>query len=123
MLEESYNDLFNEENIPESNFFKFETPGDKVAGILVETEDKPAKDNFPPQRVFTLKQADGTFVKVGISLGKAYVIARAAQARMGDLLGFEYKKDVPSQTKGFAPAKSIEVYVKHINNSEENADF
>ena len=120
MSEESYNVLFNEENVPESNFFKFSEVGDKVGGILVESEDKPAKDQFPPQRVFTLKQEDGTFIKVGIAMSKSYVISRAAQAKFGDLLGFEFKKEIPSATKGFAPAKSIEVYVKHQENKEED---
>ena len=124
-MSDTYNDLFNEENVPESNFFKFEKVGDKVAGILVEVDDKPAKDHFPPQRVFTLKQEDDTFVKVGIPMTKDYVISRAGQAKFGDLLGFEFKKEIPSVTKGFSPAKSIEVYVKHINegNNEEKADF
>ena len=114
MPEESYDGLFSEGNIPESNFFKFENVGDKVGGILVESEDKPAKDNFPAQRVFTLKQEDGSFVKVGISLLKSYVISRASQAQFGDLLGFEFKKEIPASVKGFSPAKSIEVYVKHL---------
>jgi len=116
-------DLFNEENIPESNWFKFEKIGDKVAGILVEIQDKPAKDVFGPQRVFTLKQPDGELVNVGIALAKDYIIGRANSAKLGDVLGFEFKAEVPSATKGFAPAKSIEVYVKHIaSNLDELAD-
>ena len=74
-----------------------------------------ALPRFGPQRIFSLKQEDGSIFKVGISLAKDYVIGRANSAKMGDLLGFEYKKDVPStRGKGFAAAKSIEVYVKHI---------
>ena len=113
-------DLLNEENIPASNFFKFDKIGAKVSGILVAVEDKPGRDGFGPQRVFSLKQEDGTILKVGIALSKDYVIGRANSAKMGDLLGFEYKKDVPSaRGKGFASAKSIEVYVKHIAQPEE----
>lgn len=106
--------LYSDENIPESNWFKFEKVGDKVGGVLVETKDKPAKDQFPAQRVFTLKQKDGELVNVGISLNKEYIVGRANAAKMGDTLGFEFKKEVASATKGFAPAKSIEVYVKHV---------
>src|SRR3990167_4584715 len=106
-------DLWNEENIPSSNFFKFDKIGARVSGNLVAVEDKPGKDGFGPQRVFSLKQEDGSIFKVGISLAKDYVIGRANSAKMGDLVGFEYKKDVPStRGKGFAAAKSIEVYVK-----------
>lgn len=113
-------DLFSEENIPESNWFKFENVGDKVAGTLVEIKDKPAKDAFPAQRVFTLKKPDGELVNVGISLNKDYIIGRANSAKLGDMLGFSFVKEIPSATKGFSPAKSIEVYVKHIENKEED---
>ncbi len=107
-------DLFDEKNVPESNWFKFEKVGDKIGGTLVEVKDKPAVGVYPAQRVFTLKQTDGDMVNVGISMNKDYIIGRANSAKMGDILGFEFKKEVPSATKGFAPAKSIEVYVKHI---------
>lgn len=114
MSEKKVDDLFNTENIPESNWFKFEKVGDQVGGILVEVADKAAKDIFPAQRVFTLKQEDGEFIKVGIDLRKDYVIGRANTAKMGDKLGFKFTKEVPSATKGFAAAKSIEVFVQHI---------
>ena len=107
-------DLFSEDNKPESNWFKFEKVGDKVMGYLVAVQDKPGVDPFPAQRVFTLKRKDGELVNVGISLKKDYIIGRANTAKMGDVLGFEFVKEIPSSTKGFGPAKSIEVYVKHI---------
>jgi hypothetical protein len=112
-------DLFNEENIPESNWFKFEKVGDKVAGTLVAVTDKPAKDIFKPQRVFTLKKPNGDLVNVGVAMDKDYIIGRANTAKLGDILGFQFVKEVPSATKGFAPAKSIEVYVKHVERPEE----
>ncbi len=114
MAQDEIDALFNEENVPESNWFKFEKVGDKIGGILVEIKDKPAKDKFAAQRVFTLKKSDGELMNVGISLEKDYIIGRANSAKLGDILGFEFKKEVPSATKGYAPAKSIEVYVKHI---------
>jgi len=106
--------LFSEENIPESSWAKFLKVGDSYAGILVEVKDKPAKDAFAPQRVYTLKQKDGELINVGISSEKEYIIGRANSAKLGDILGFKFIKEVPSATKGYAPAKSIEVYVKHI---------
>lgn len=117
MEEDVTKDLFNEENVPESNWFKFEKVGDKVGGVLVETKDKPAQGVYGPQRVFTLKKSDGEFVHVGIPLNKDYVIGRANTAKLGDILGFAFVKEVPSATKGFAAAKSIEVYVKHVEAS------
>lgn len=119
---DTLDDLFAEDNIPESNFFKFEKVGDKVGGILVEVQDKPGKDPFPAQRVYTLKQKDGSLINVGIALHKDYIIGRANTAKLGDLLGFEFVKEIPPSNKGFHPAKSIEVYVKHVA-SEEDVPF
>ena len=112
---ESFDDVFKDENKPESNWFKFEKVGDKIAGVLVEVKDKPAQGVFGPQRVFSLKQKDESIVNVGIPMNKDYVIGRANSAKMGDILGFQFMKEIPSQTKGFAPAKSLEVYVVHAN--------
>lgn len=119
MNAEDINKVFSDENIPESNWFKFEKVGDKVAGTLVEVKDRPAKPPFGASRAFTLKQADGNLVNVSFELKKDYVIGRANSAKLGDILGFQFVKEVPSQTKGFAPAKSIEVYVKHVEPVED----
>ncbi len=118
-MDNSLDDLFKDDNVPESNWFKFDKVGDRVGGTLVETKDKPASGVFGPQRVFSLKRADGEIVHVGIPLNKDYVIGRANSAKLGDVLGFEFVKEVPSATKGFAAAKSIEVYVKHNESPEE----
>jgi hypothetical protein len=116
--EDIFDGLYSDENIPESNWAKFEKVGDHYEGILVEIKDKPAKDVFPAQRVYSLKQKDGEIVNVGIGLNKDYVIGRANSAKMGDILGFKFVKEVPSATKGFAAAKSIEVFVKHVEGNE-----
>lgn len=120
--EKDLDDLFSDENIPESNFFKFEKVGDTVGGTLVEIQDKEGKDGFPPQRVFSLKQEDESVIKVGISLQKDYVIGRANTAKMGDKLGFKFEKEIPASKKGFHPAKSIEVFVKHIAQREDEKE-
>ena len=116
-------DLFNEENVPPSNWFKFDKVGVKVSGTLVSTDDKPERDGMPSQMVYTLKQKDGTFVNVGIAKHKDYVVMRANTARMGDVLGFEYKKDIPAKVKGHHPAKSIEVYVKKTAQGEAQPEM
>lgn len=122
-MDNSLDDLFKSDNVPESNWFKFEKVGDRVGGTLVEIKEKPASGVFGPQRVFSLKKADGEIVHVGIPLNKDYVIGRANTAKLGDVLGFEFTKEIPSQTKGFAPAKSIEVYVKHVEAQPEEVPF
>lgn len=106
------NDLFSEENKPESNWAKFEKVGDAYSGTLVGVSDKEGVGNYPAQRVYELRQEDGSIVNVGISEHKSYVTSRANQAQMGDELGFQFAKEVPSQTKGNAPAKSIEVFIR-----------
>lgn len=104
-------DIFSDDNVPASNWFKFEDVGDRIAGELLEIQDRPAKDQFGPSRVFTLKTKDNNIWNVSIPIAKTYVIGRAARAAVGDTLGFEFKKEVKSATKGFAPAKSLEVYL------------
>lgn len=116
-------DLFKEENVPESNWFKFEKVGDKVGGVLVEVQDRPAKDVFPASRVYKLKQPDDSLINVSISLNRDYVIGRANSAKLGDILGFAFVKEIPSATKGFAAAKSLEVYVKHTESAVEDVPF
>ncbi|MEA3429843.1 MAG: hypothetical protein U9R08_01075 [Nanoarchaeota archaeon] len=70
--------------------------------------------------MYVLKKDDGEDVNVGISINKSYVVSRANKAEVGDTLGFKFEKEVPSATKGNAPAKSIEVY---LVKGEEGIDF
>jgi hypothetical protein len=114
-------DLFTEDNVPASSFVKFKKVGDRFSGELVEVKDKDEKPPFPAQRVYVLKQKDGSLINVGIPLNKDYVIGRANTAKMGDILGFEFKKEIPAKTPGFAAAKSIEVYVRHVERADEEA--
>lgn len=115
MSDNVFDDLISEDNKPKSNWFKFEKVGDTAMGILVELKDKPAQDDFKAQRVFVLKQKDGTLLNVGISIDKDYVLGRANTAKLGDAIAFKFEKEIPASKKGFKPAKSIEVYVKHLS--------
>src|SRR5690606_8974371 len=107
--------------IPQSNWFKFEKVGDKVSGEVLEISEKPAKDDFPAQRCFLLKQANGEQINVGIKVTSDYLMGRTNNVAPGDLIGFEFKKEIPPSKKGFNPAKSIEVYVKKQAPREEPA--
>lgn len=107
-------DIFNEENIPASNWFKFEKVGDKVGGEVVGvSEKKSSNPTFPDQRVFEIKKADGEIVNVGIKTTSDYLMTRTKNVKPGDKIGFEFKKEIPAKVKGYSPAKSIEVYVVH----------
>lgn len=128
MAELNEEELFNEDNVPESNWFKFDKPGDRVSGTLVSMEFKKSNSPaLPDQRVFVLKQKDGSLVNVGISMKKDYIIGRTNNIKLDDhdyLVGFEFKKEVASTLgKGYAPAKSIEVYVKQLPKALENEQF
>lgn len=106
---------FDEGDKAQANWFSFDKVGARIAGEVMDISEKPGKDAFPAQRVFVLKQSDGELVNVGISMNKDYVIQRTNRVRPGDKLGFEYTKDIPASTKGYAPAKSIEVYWKQVD--------
>lgn len=105
-------DLFDKDNIPESNWFKFNKVGDKCGGIVVSIAEKPERDGKPAQRVFGLKQKDGTIINVGLKKTSDYLMGRTNQVKPGDMLGLEFTKEIPAKKKGYSPAKSIEVYVK-----------
>ncbi len=101
---------FSADEKAEAQWAKFDRIGARYSGVVEEVYEKPGQDAFPAQRVFVLKQSDGEIINVGISMNKDYVIQRTNRVQPGDKLGFEYTKDIPASTKGYAPAKSIEVY-------------
>lgn len=107
---------FDEKDIPQSAWFKFLKEGDSISGEVVGLSEKKSTDpQFPDQRIFHLKKKDGSVMNVGIPVTKDYIISRTNNVKLGDLIKFEFKKSIPStKGKGFAPAKSIEVYVKHV---------
>lgn len=121
----SKDELFNDENVPESNWFKFEKVGDKVSGIVAENpsvKEDPSGE-FGPQRVFKLQQEDGSIINVGISMKKDYVIQRTNHVRQGDKVGFLFKEEIPASKKGYAPAKSIVPYVQTTPEGDQQREI
>jgi hypothetical protein len=116
-------DLFDEDNEVESNWFSFDEVGDKIAGTLKE-KDYQECDEFPDQHVYRLETPDGQVVNVGISVSKEGTIQRAEQAAIGDTLGFEFHEEKEPSNPAYDPYKLIKVYVRHNEDStdEENAD-
>lgn len=111
-------DIFNEENVPESNWFKFVKPGDKVSGVVLDVFEKEGTGDFPAQKVFVLKQKDGEEVNVGVSVEKDFVIQRTNKVRAGDKLGFKFEKEIPASKKGYSPAKSIIPFVVYTDEGD-----
>lgn len=123
--DKTQDDIFNDDNKPESNWFKFEKVGDKVSGVLAENPRvKPDTSGvYGDQRVFVLTQSDGSTVNVGIRMDKDYIIQRTNDVRQGDKIGFEFAKEIPAKKKGYSPAKSIEVYVVKTEEGDRAREF
>jgi len=117
-------ELFDAKNIPESNWFKFEKVGDRVMGEVVEMFDKTSTNpQYPDQRVFIIKQKNGELINVGLKKTSDYLMGRTNGVALGDMVGFEFKAEIPAKVKGYAKAKSIEVYVKKGAPKVEGGNF
>lgn len=103
-------DLFSKDNVPESNWFKFDKIGARVGGTVMDMFDKAASGDFGAQRVFVLKQSDGSMMNVGIKSDNDFLMGRTNMVQVGDRLGFEFEKEIPAKVKGHHPAKSIVPY-------------
>lgn len=112
---------FTEDNIPQSNWMKFEKVGDYIKGTLVKKTFKEAQGKFEAQTVYELVNCEGTqngvkmeltpdeTVFVGIS--KDFVNDRLSKVTEGIRMGLRFTEEIPSKTKGYAPAKSLMPYV------------
>jgi len=111
-------DIFNDNNIPASNWFKFEKVGDKVGGIVVSRRDKDAVGTMPAQITFLLKNVSGimngeAFSEAEMNVGvkdNDFFRPRLAKVQAGDKLGFHFKEEIASRVKGNHPAKSIQPF-------------
>jgi hypothetical protein len=110
---------------PESNWFKMEKVGDTVSGRLVQNPyiKKDTSGDFGDQRVFEIEQTDGKVVNFGVRLDKNYLISRSNDLRQGDMVKFEFVKEIPAAKKGHHPAKSIEIYVRKTEEGDKMREF
>lgn len=122
-MDNSLDNLFEKDNIPESSWFKFEKVGDKVAGVVEDIYEKEGKDQFPDQKIFVLKTKDGTLTNVGVKKDNTYLIQMTNKVRRGDILGFEFTKEIPPSKKGYNPAKSITPYVKYTEEGNKQREL
>ena len=122
-------DIFNDNNIPESNWFKFSKVDDKIGGQVVKIFRKEAQGQFPAQLCYTLKNASGVMegnpikedeINVGVK-DNDYFRPRLDKVRLGDKVGFHFQKEIPATVKGNSPAKSITPYVKPLTDDERTA--
>jgi len=106
-------DIFDDGNKAEfvSNFFRFDKVGDKVSGVLMDVVDKEASGAFKAQKIYTLKQEDGTDVKVSISVTKQGTIDMLKSAAIGQLVGIKFAKEIKASQPGFKPTKALDVFL------------
>lgn len=96
-----------------SGWFKFESIGDKVGGIIRDMWEQPARDGMPAQRCFTLEEKSGELTNVGLKR-TGYILSRTDSLQIGDMLGVKFEKEIPPKKKGFHPAKSLTIYSKLV---------
>lgn len=125
-------DDFDEANIVSSNWIKFNViEEDKVMGTL--TAVRTMKSSIPGHenemvKVYDLKVDYGSFhvqddnkvvvpEPIVINEGEIYSIGgkdsidrQMTNVKIGQKVGFKFVEQVPSKTKGFAPAKIIRVF-------------
>lgn len=113
-------DIFDDKNIPTSNWFAFEKVGDKVSGVVDENPyiKQDTTGVYGDQKVFKLLQEDGSTINVGIKMTNKYIIERTQKVRRGDKVGFLFEKEIPPKQKGYNPAKSIQAYVQLTEEGE-----
>ncbi len=94
-------------------WFKFEEVGDKVGGTIRDIFEMPERDGMQAQRCFTIEQADGVLVNVGLKRTN-YILSRTDMLQVGDMLGVKFEKEIPAKSKGHHPAKSMVIFSKLV---------
>lgn len=125
-------DDFDSANEVQSNWIKFNVVGeDKVMGTLISV--RTVKSQIPGQegkdvKVYDIKADYGSFHNVDEAKqvipeavnvdpesmwsigGKDIIDRQMINIKVGQKIGFKFTEQVPSKTKGFAPAKIIKVF-------------
>jgi len=123
--------IYSEENVPQSNWMKFNVVWDSVNWTFKEKFEKEGTDDLPNQVVFVLANATldkvecdekGDVIKiissekvdwevnVGIKESNTFITSRMKNVQPWDKIGFAFTKEIPASKKGFNPAKSIKPF-------------
>lgn len=125
-------DDFDEENIVQSNWIKFNVEQeDKIMGTLIAIREM--KSTLPGKegeivKIYELKADYGSFHELDEKKkivpepivveensiwsigGKPIIDRQMTNVRVGQKVGFKFTEEQPSKTKGFAPAKVVKVF-------------
>lgn len=133
-------DVFDESNEVPSNWVKFNVPQeDRIFGTLIDK--RQIKSQLPGKEgelawVYEMKADYGSFHEqddkkkvveepVVINAGEVWSVGgkesidvQMRNIKLGQKIGFKFVDELPSKTKGFAPAKRIKVYApKNADNT------
>jgi len=117
-------DLFSQDNIPQSNYMKFEKVGDIAKWTLTGVSHKDSDWVFPAQTIYHLTNAEKWTAEIGandeiknpkleavgelnIGSSKSFVNDRLKGAKEWDIIGMAFIKEIPAKTKWYQNAKSI----------------
>jgi hypothetical protein len=111
-------EVFSGDNIPKSNWMKFEKVGDQIIGTFISKYVKKGDEGFADQVVYTLNNVkingeqmphdDEYNMGVSIREGSAnFVNNKFAKVIPGQRMGLLFEKEIPPKKKGFHPAKSF----------------
>jgi hypothetical protein len=105
---------FSQDNVPASNWMKFQRVGDYVKGTFSEKTFKPGQGDFKDQVVYHLvnceavvdgKKTNEKEYNVGISSN--YVNSRFNTLIPGQRMGIKFDKEIAAKIKGHHNAKSL----------------
>jgi len=122
-------EMFSEDNKAESNWWKKKQEGDRIFGKLTDFF-VDEENEYGPQKVYVVEAQkvvqNGEEVNTGIwnvpiSMSKEGTIQRADQARVGDLIAFEFSGTGEAK-EGKNPAKYIEVYMRETEEGDKNEE-
>jgi len=126
----SEDEMFSEDNKAESNWWKKKEEGDRIFGKL-DDSFVDEENEYGPQKVYVVDAKkviqDGEEVNSGvwnvpISMSKEGTIQRANQARVGDLIAFEFSGTGEAKDGKAAP-KYIEVYVRQTDDGDDQEEI
>lgn len=125
------NNGFTSENIPESNWMKFDQIGDIVKGTLVEKTIKPAEDDFSEQTIYVLTKAQrwtSTIVDkkvtdaqleevwdINVGISKPFVNSRMKNVQPWDIIWFAFIQEWEAPKKWYSKPKWIVPYQMWID--------
>ena len=83
--------------------------GTKVGGRWIGYWNVPAQGVFKAQLGAALQDIDDPTKVYGVNLSE-YFRDQISEFQVGDLVGFEYYKDIPAKTAGLSATKAIRAY-------------